>query len=99
MYANIPDFFLIYFPLQRAKYAVKSSRKNNVELSSVIFEGDGTSSWSKRTVNRNGTLPNANNQANIWQQTIPNDVINQANGTLLANTQKYYILDRDELNA
>ena len=93
---NVTLFSLSIFGSLRAKYASKASSRDKLELTSVMLEGDGTSSWTKKTVARNGGGIPCNNQAGSWQT---NTLTAHTNGTLPANTQKYFILDRDELNA
>ena len=84
----------------RAKYASKLPKKNNLELNSLVFDGDGTSSWTRTKVQRSDqSQPMAiNNDSSAWLQSMPKGQVHQVNGTLPANTQKYYILDRDDMN-
>ena len=71
----------------------------------MLYEGEGTSSWTRNKVSKNGSVPlqePRNNESTMWQESMMRGQTNHANGTLPAmpsDAQKYYILDRDNVNA
>ena len=78
---------------------MKADQKDQMELQGVLFEGEGTSSWTRKPGNKQGPNSNGGNQPNTWQNTLHNTMSIQANGAVPNNTQTYYILDRDNVHA